>query len=203
MAQAGQAKTGREGLGQGIGVATEQVEPGCHVSGQIGAQQHQPEGQAGKVHSQQHQPEGKAGKVHSQQHQPDGQAGKVHSERHQPEGQAGQCAIMHSPQVKRVQPGAQVFPVKGREDGRSEIKVDVQGGKEELKNEHTQSGQAIAQVQGVLSSGEQRCVRSVAVPFQAQAIRAEAGSKELAQLANQVGSLVLYARGGCYIGGCL
>ena len=93
-------------------------------------------------------------------------------------------------QVGGVQPGAQVFPVKGREDERSEMEVDVQGEEDELTNENTPSGQALAQAQGVLSSGEQRCARSVAVPFQAQAIRAEAGSKELAQLANQDGSLV-------------
>ena len=64
------------------------------------------------------------------------------------EGQAGQCATMHPPQVKRVQPGAQVFPVEG--DG------------DELTNENTPLGQAVAQAQGVLKSGEQRCGRSVA-----------------------------------------
>ena len=185
-------------------VAKEQVEPGCHMSGpkhaekhqlegqagkvysgqhqpegqagKVHSGQHQPEGQAGKVHSAQHQPEGQAGKVHSGQHQPEGQAGKVHSGQHRPEGQAGQSVTMHSSQVKRVQPGALVFPMKGRE--------------EEHASENTQSGQAMAQAQGVLSSGGQCCVRGVAVPVQAQAIGAEAGSKELAQLANQVGSLV-------------
>ena len=63
----------------------------------------------------------------------------------------------------------------------------MEGDGDELTNENTPLGQAVAQAQGVLKSGEQRCGRSVAVPFQAQAIRAEARSKELAQCANQFG----------------